>query len=327
MKIKLIYPTKTIPKMQFQPILRCRDALLNKGVEIINRDEDGDFDIVLVGCWLMGESSLDEIIKRFGLEGKPVVLFDSQDSPKLGHFHLTKRSDVVGYVKKQVFKDRLMHDVEYINDRYHFHLLVSSEKKEKKKDGDMSKLIVGWNLGMSDMFKAFSGELLPYEKILDVHSSGTIHYNHNPHYIRHRSICHQKLREMTARRGWSFSGRCSGGEYKEKMRQSKIGVSPWGLGEICFRNFEMIRTGTIIIAPETKHLETWPDIFKPHENYIPCSPDFSDLEKKIEMLLGDYDNYKKVAESAFSLMKKCWEAETFADYFVNLLNQIKGIQV
>ena len=327
MRIKLIYSSKSIPKMQFQPVIRYRDTLAKRGIKILDREESGDFDIAFLSCKLMKKISFDELVKERGLHGKPIVLLDSQDSPNLGHFFLTNKSEVIGYIKKQVFKNREFHWNEYSNLRHHFHLLKKGKIVKKEQNGDMNKLLVGWNLGMSDMFKAFLNNLSSYEKTLDVHSSGTLYCNNNLCYIRHRSECYQRLGEVTKRRGWSFSGKCKGIDYKEKMRHAKIGVSPWGLGEICFRNFEMIRTGTIVIAPETKHLETWPDIFKPGETYIPCAPDFSDLEEKIGMLLSDYDRYKEIANNAYQLMQDCWKADIFADYFINLLNQIEGIQI
>ena len=73
--------------------------------------------------------------------------------------------------------------------------------------------------------------------------------------------CKTELRELDKKR------------YLEAMKQSKICVSPYGLGEFGYRDYEAIYCGALLIKPDCSHVETWPNIYQ-HDTYIPCKPDF-----------------------------------------------------
>ena len=42
------------------------------------------------------------------------------------------------------------------------------------------------------------------------------------------------------------------------MRHSRICISPFGYGEICWRDFEAILCGCLVVKPDMSHVETNP---------------------------------------------------------------------
>ena len=69
-------------------------------------------------------------------------------------------------------------------------------------------------------------------------------------------------------------------EYLKNLQQSKICISPFGQGEICFRDFEAMLMGTILLKPNQSIIQTTPNMFIEGETYIGCKLDWSDLEEK-----------------------------------------------
>lgn len=73
-------------------------------------------------------------------------------------------------------------------------------------------------------------------------------------------------------------------EYFQTLRESEFVVSPWGLGEPCYRDFEAVLSGCMVIKPDTRHILTVPGPFYrlPQIERNICKPDFSDLQSVIE---------------------------------------------
>ena len=74
-------------------------------------------------------------------------------------------------------------------------------------------------------------------------------------------------------------------EYLAELGRSKMCFSPFGYGEVCWRDFEAMMTGSLLLKPDVRHLVTDPDVFIPGETYIPIAWDFSDLAEKVEYYL------------------------------------------
>ena len=53
--------------------------------------------------------------------------------------------------------------------------------------------------------------------------------------------------------------------------------SPFGWGEICYRDFEAYFSGSLLIKPSMDHIETWPNLYIKNQTYIPCRWDLKDL--------------------------------------------------
>lgn len=105
-------------------------------------------------------------------------------------------------------------------------------------------------------------------------------------------------------------------QYIKMLRTSKICVACWGYGEWVHMDGYALYGGIILIKPECDYVKMYPDLYRSHQTYIPCKPDFSDLEKIIIQVLENYDSYKGMLIRNREMMLKYTE-KTTADIFWN----------
>lgn len=116
-------------------------------------------------------------------------------------------------------------------------------------------------------------------------------------------------------------------EFANVMRQSKCTLSPFGMGEICFRDFEIIQFGSVMIKPDMSNVLTIPDIYIPYETYIPCSHDWSDLIEKIQWVKDNPVKCKEITENARQIMKKTLNVENLLLYWYNMVKEFNGVTI
>ena len=79
-------------------------------------------------------------------------------------------------------------------------------------------------------------------------------------------------------------------EYINTLYNSKVALSPYGMGEICFRDFECMQFGTIIVKPNMNRVNTVPNIYEDDKTYIAVDYDWSNLNEKVDYILSDFNN-------------------------------------
>jgi len=97
-----------------------------------------------------------------------------------------------------------------------------------------------------------------------------------------------------------------------EMRRSKIGFSPFGYGEVCWRDYESVMAGAVLLKPDMGHIQTDPDIFVPWETYVPLSWDLSDFEDTVRRLVDDQGLRDKIARQAFDILHDWLKSDKFA---------------
>jgi hypothetical protein len=110
--------------------------------------------------------------------------------------------------------------------------------------------------------------------------------------------------------------------YINELRNAKIAVSPFGAGEMCFRDFEIILSGSLLLKPSMDHLMTWPDFFIDNENYVSVKWDFSDFDDKIESLLGNPERIRQIslqAQKRYIYWFSSEGQEKFCERFMKLI--------
>ena len=60
-------------------------------------------------------------------------------------------------------------------------------------------------------------------------------------------------------------------------------LSPFGWGEICYRDFESALYRNVLIKPSMEHLLTWPNIYQPF-TYFKLDWDFNNLDDLDEFI-------------------------------------------
>jgi Glycosyl transferases group 1 len=104
------------------------------------------------------------------------------------------------------------------------------------------------------------------------------------------------------------------GYYKE-MRSSRICISPFGYGELCWRDFEAILMGCLLVKPDMSHIRTEPNIFVPGETYVPVSWDFSDLAEVCVHYLVNEEARNAIVERAYQALSDYYVSNGFLTNF------------
>ena len=107
------------------------------------------------------------------------------------------------------------------------------------------------------------------------------------------------------------------------MRNAKISVSPFGVGEFCYRDFESIICGTTLLKPDMSHLETWPDFYQNGTTCVFHKWDLTDLNEKIDFLLSNTGKRIEIAENAQKVYKDTVSPEGLANFADRLIKNIK----
>jgi hypothetical protein len=269
-----------------------------------------------------------------------LIWFDAADSTGSSDFSIIPYVDV--FLKKQVLKDLNYYKNPDANGDLRIWLNESDTKKahypfQGCPADQLNKIRLGWNIGLND-YRYFGYKLsrlsnyLSYglyplkftdvtdNRKLDLTFRGTIHKEINDSNIvmkqRNTTLKFLGQLKMNVASGSPVSKL----NYWGELRNSKLSVSPYGWGEICYRDFETFIAGALLIKPKMDHLITYPDLFKPFESYVPVSWDMEGLSEALEYLNTNYTYYKEIASNGQELYRK---AISDGNSFVN--NFLKAI--
>lgn len=205
-------------------------------------------------------------------------------------------------------------------------------------ESELHKLRLGWNIGMND-YRYFGYKMsrlsnyLSYRfyplkftknlksRPLDVAFRGTVHQDSQGKESiseqRNQVLKLLKNLQRNIPKGPMLSRRA----YLEELSTSKIGISPFGWGEICYRDFEIFIAGSLLLKPDMGHLETFPDLFIKNRTYIPLRWDLANLEEQLDTLLNDYTHFQEVAIAGQELYRKALnDHEKFIQHFIKVIS-------
>lgn len=227
--------------------------------------------------------------------GQPIILFEKRDGANIARRDLLKHPNVKKYVKQYAYRDQKLNNRACVGGRY-FTRFIAEEKDweevEQLEKKDMDKITTGWNFLHYTRNQKFVQRAPDWEekKTVDVFFAGTTDYKNGEgvagHLIsRHRKTCVEAIKTAFNRlKGITIrvadSRALNPMEYEETMYASKVVVSPWGWGESCYRDYEALLAGCIVIKPRSDFVLSDPDIYT-SDYFITCDPFWSDLEDKI----------------------------------------------
>jgi spore maturation protein CgeB len=107
-------------------------------------------------------------------------------------------------------------------------------------------------------------------------------------------------------------------QYFEEIKRARIAVSPFGWGEVTYRDYEAIAYGCLLVKPNIDHVATNPAVFVPGESYVSVAWDYSDVVEKCRYYLEHWDEAEKIIAEARRLYLDFFEK----DQFLEILGQV-----
>lgn len=137
-----------------------------------------------------------------------------------------------------------------------------------------------------------------YKKVLKISSRfSDFNYRKSVGFQRKLAI------EMTRNDNFHLSGFLQKKDFTKEIF-SVLGIlSPFGWGEVCYRDFEAVIAGAYLIKPDMSHLETWPNIYK-DDYYYSLDWNLSEI-KNLENILDNLDVCEEEINKVRSYYKSC----------------------
>ncbi len=111
-------------------------------------------------------------------------------------------------------------------------------------------------------------------------------------------------------------------DYNFKLSRSKCVISPFGWGELAYRDFEGFYNKCILIKPNIDHLLTWPNFFVKDETYLDFAWDFSNLLDVVQSIKLNQKKYEDIALNGFNIYHNYTTGKNAGEYFLNHLNNL-----
>ena len=127
---------------------------------------------------------------------------------------------------------------------------------------------------------------LNLERTVDITCRGSLQED-LPHVGKHRGSVIGKF-------GGKPNQLLSTHKWHEMLNKSKICICPWGYGEMCYRDYEAMLSGCVVVKPNTDFVKTWPRIYQAGKTYVACETDFSDIHEVCQEILDNYGDYQEM---------------------------------
>lgn len=315
--------------------------------DVLDAIETKKFDIVVLAY----HYSISDFTNKAGLNKisflkllrnycNKIVWLDTADSTGNCQFEVLPYVDM--YLKKQLLKDltlytKSLYGSKLYTDYYHKRLGVDDSNIDNEyellKPEYINRVRVSWNIGLSDFWtksrycltrihNICSPQYTPIVKNREVKLffNGSMNYSPLNGYQRRRTI--ELIEEMNEPCNPSPTQKMTHEQYVNFMRNAKAAISPFGWGEICYRDFEAFVYGATLLKPDMNMIKTYPNFFVEEETYIPIDWDFKNFSEVVERIGSE--KYNTVAKRAQEIFNHYVNGDNAKKLFVNhLLSSIE----
>jgi hypothetical protein len=289
-----------------------------------------------------------DFLQGFFAKFPRVIWFDDNDASGWLRNYVFPLVDV--YAKPQLLKDvkyyQENHKIgdmhrDFVHEKYQIDDLHVS--KGAITEADVHKLRISWNMALKN-WNRFDIHVPIIMKLVNQYSKGyrirytlpdlanrgkiipyrVSYWESNPTVTWWRKKTEEAIARVI-RQNPSFRmtsrGIVNSWQYNTEMRNTLVTVSPFGIGEICYRDFESFFHGSLLFKPKMNHIRTWPDLYIDGKTYISHEWDFSDFEAKLSSILSYPQRYEDVAREGQKQFRNALaDGPSFAEHFKRMVN-------
>lgn len=320
----------------FRPFLYAQNNLRDIGIEFTN-GSSYDFVWIAQASFINKKVSLEQSVND-GLEFLSKItgdymLVDGQDSSSLiGSYEVFKQSKALLLLKNSLLKDRNLYKLGFKLGRYYWGY---GEYKLEDFDKYSDRIVLSGTNWLMTHWAGIKPQWYENKKEYDIsamfqYPTKDMVYEHgyeqSLHYDNFRKPVIDVINKLKYNVAKLNDGvRVSIDEYYKRVTSSKITLAPFGYGEMAPRDIEAAMFGSILIKPNMNHVDTFPNFYIDGETYIACKHDFSDLEEKINLILGNYEFYSYIVNNSRKKLLEIMNPNNVALHLYNLFLGLKQI--
>ena len=330
-------------EQQFAPILRHAAAIARRTGLVFETRKPAEFATVsaadLAGVHAVGlklnydtpaddaEALAERLFDAARAAGARALVFDGDDDQSVLWPGVIEASDA--YIKKHRFSDlnayrTTMVGKSNLTDYVHRTYGVSFDDNIIPSSGGLSsaqidKIVLGWNIALDDKIHDLAQDIpeaaITGPRDTDLVCRASVPPDVWTHGMRDAAV--QAINALSDRhRVNAPTDRVPPAEYYREMLSARCCISPFGFGELCWRDFEAMLCGSLLIKPDMSHVTTLPDLFVPGETYLPVAWDYSDLSDVAGGILADEARRQRIVATARERLLKALTQDSFMDRFV-----------
>ena len=342
-KIKIHDPLMGKNRISFQGFLMLKDMLRDYSIDITDSD---DFDYMFLGAYNILDKGLglQESIE-YGLKNiddlagsGDCFIFDGSDSTSLmGSYEVLDQSNAKFLFKNQLLKTREDYTKKTSFNKWFFGDGSDLDLSYDITEENWKKIkLSGWNLGYMapNGFRPMVQKWHPINpnKTIDLsaiysadHAPSSDHNAENAsHYMKHRHGAWEVIGDDP---GYTFyKDKLPYQEYIQSLYQSKMALSPFGQGEVCYRDFEIPEFGVAMIKPTMDIVNTNPNPYIANETYIPVDLDWKNLNEIVIKMLDTPDKLLYIIENNRKVYDELYSANNFCMYWYNFFANMSGVE-
>lgn len=321
----------------FSGLIHTRDLLRDYSIDITDSD-DYDYEFVhadeFVNLSLPLQESIDRGIDNLSKKSGDYFLFHGGDSTSImGAYEVFIESEA-----KFLFKKQLLSQYDYKNkttiNKWFFGNGSDLDKGYDISDDVYDRIkLTGYNVAHNwpHLQQMHVGNV---DRDVDVCAiyQGILNNGNMDHelrtdvlYTKHRKTAWDILDNLNDKYN-VVKGQSTPQQFVEVMKRSKVGLSPFGMGELCYRDLELIQWGCLLVKPDMSKVLTEPDFFKPMETYVPVKTDWSDLNETIEKVLANFKDYQYIIDNARNKVVEMYSYQNVCMYWYNFFANMSGVE-
>jgi hypothetical protein len=267
-------------------------------------------DAILLQTWFdLSDDGMNELLDKINAAwpGTPITYLD-WFAPSDLRYAKVLAPRVTSYVKKQILADFGQYGRSTLGDTNltdycarRYNLSMPTVRFEVPDDFE-KKITLGTGFEYSPKILDQLSRGLNDSRSIDVHARIAI--TGTDWYAAMRKEARRAVDTLPTSLTVAKNGRVSRRSFFRELRNSKLCFSPFGYGEICWRDFEAMSSGSVLIKPDVAHLKLAHNIFVPGETYVPVKWDLSDLSAKVDSMIASPLDMKRISKNAHDLLKK-----------------------
>ena len=331
-KIKLVELDKHRNETTFRPFLFAQNYLKEIGIEFTDGDS---YDYAWIGqaSIIDKKKSFKESVEQ-GVEflnniSGDYMIVDGQDATTLiGTIDVFRESKAKLFLKNSYLKDFDLYKKGWANGRMYWGEGDYSVPDIDDLKPKMRLTGCNWLHTIQPKWIDFTQEKNYDVSCMFGYPTKEKVYEHDlcqtNYYDPHRKSLLETLGDKYKIAGLINGERVSQEEYYNKMFSSKIIMAPLGYGEMAPRDIESAMFGSVLIKPDLSYIDTKPFIFEDDETYIAVNYDWSNLEERIDYVLG---NYKEVRQKLVWNMRNRYREEyEYSKIALHLYDVFKSLE-